>query len=280
MFMAMSEAPLLDKVSQNDALVERLERELRQARSEQRQLHAAALKEICPFNTSPNPPADQRFIPLGPTQALLNPVFHIRSAGTPNGLPVWEASGQEVRFRLGRPERVRQSTIDQTAFDALPEEVRSMTYAAMVERTSQQYLIGMDKPLKLTPRQLEMFTGLAHMESYGKSAFDPLGKDGGQRLPHGIWGSVASTLEIWRAMVKRGVFILVDGDPTISSNWLVNPGPRFQEAVQMASAQASNNSGYQKWAQEVLTRLESSGAAAAVSDESVEPTRTARRPRP
>lgn len=279
--MAMSEVSLLDQVSQNDALVERLERELRQARSEQRQLHEAALKEICPFDTSRRPPEEQRFIPLGPTQALLNPVFQIRSAGTPNGIPVWEASGQEVRFRLGRPERVRQSSIDQTAFEALPEEVRSMTYAAMVERTARQDLVGMDKPLKLTPRQLEMFTGLAHMASYGKPAFDPLGKDGGQRLPHGVWGSVASTLEIWRAMVKRGVFILVDGDPTISANWLVNPGPRFQEAIEMASAQAPHNSGYQKWAQDALTRLGSSGVAASALKEGVtEPARPARRPRP
>jgi hypothetical protein len=222
---------LLQQVAQNDALVNRLQAELDTAKRQQWELHAQALKAVCPFAQQDR---EKRFIPLGPTRALLKPVLAMRPGHVPGQPPIWQATGQEVRFRLGRVENIRQTSLDQPAFEALPEDVKTLTFQDMVSASQAQKLVGMDKPLKLTERQLQMFANLAGAISERIPAFNPQGVEGGQPLPSGIWGSMTDTLEIWRAMAKRGVLEIVQGNEQSSFHqYRVNPGPRFEEAVDL-----------------------------------------------
>ena len=222
---------LLQQVAENNALVQRLENELGLAKRQQWELHAQALKAVCPFAQQDR---EKRFIPLGPTRALLKPVLAMRPGHVPGQLPIWEATGQEVRFRLGRVENIRQTSIDQPAFEALPDDIKALTRQAMLEQSQEQKLVGMDKPLKLTDRQLRMFSNLAGAMSERIPAFNPKGVEGGQPLPSGVWGSMTDTLEIWRAMAKRGVLEIVQGNEQSSFHqYRVNPGPRFEEAVDL-----------------------------------------------
>jgi hypothetical protein len=220
---------ILGLVAKNDADVARLEKELTQAKVDRRVLHEKALKEICPFAALQR---NEVFIPIGATQAIVNATLSVQPPHTPGGPYRWEARGKQVRFRLGVMESVREGSIDQPAYEALPEEVRALTLADMVENTKQQALTGVNKPLKLTERQLSMFAGLGNNNERLK--FNTQGVEGGQRLPSAIWDSQSSTQQIWRTLIKRGVLTLVSGNAEHThSSWMVNPGPRFEEAVSL-----------------------------------------------
>lgn len=222
---------LLQQVAENHALVQRLENELGLAKRQQRDLHLQALEAVCPFAKQER---NLRFIPLSANRALIHPTLAMRPGHVPGQPPIWQATGQEVRFRLGRVENIRQTTLDQPAFEALPENVKTLTFQDMVGASQAQKLVGMDKPLKLTERQLKMFAHLAGAISERIPAFNPQGVEGGQPLPSGIWGSMTDTLEIWRAMAKRGVLEIVQGNEQSSFHqYRVNPGPRFEEAVDL-----------------------------------------------
>lgn len=88
----------------------------------------------------------------------------------------------------------------------------------------------MDKPLKLSERQMLMFATLARMEQTGQLRFKP--REHGQQLPHSQWESYTATVDIWRSLVRRGVLTLVSGQAF--AEWKVNPGPRFQEAIDLS----------------------------------------------
>ena len=218
---------ILNQVKHLDAEVARLDEELGQAKAKRRDLEAKALEQICPFAKTPR---NERFIPINKTQAIIGANLFIRPPHTKDGSYRWEARGKLVRFRLGVAEGVREETIDQPAYEALPEELRALTRESMVENTKEQALTGANKPLKLTERQLHMFSGLG--DNNERLHFNIQGVEGGQRLPSGIWDSQSSTQQIWLTMLKRGVLTLVGGNPEGSySSWKVNPGPRFEEAV-------------------------------------------------
>lgn len=229
----MPSDPLLQDVVEVDAQVLRLEAELGEARRRQRELHHQALAAVCPFAAQAR---EERFVPLGPTRALVRPELSMRPPHVAGGVPLWEARGQEVRFRLGRVEAVRHTVVDQAAFEALPDDVRALTFEAMQAASLDQVLVGMDRPLKLTARQLTLFAGLADMGMEGRANFNPQGVEGGQRLPGGVWNSMTDTTDIWRALVKRGVLDLVSGGEASFQQYRVNPGPRFDEAVEMLLA--------------------------------------------
>lgn len=233
---------LLTRLADQHATVQRLETETRVARRDLSDIEQAALKAVCPFADTP---FEKRFVPLSHTRALINVSLRMRLAQTPGQLPVWEARGQEVRFRLGRAEPLRQSTIDQPTFEALPESVKALTSEQMYQTSLERELIGMDKPLKLSERQQRMFSELAQMSlTSNVSPFDPRGVEGGQPLPSGIWGSRPDTNSIWQALCKRGVLTMVSGEETGSFTFYrVNPGPRFQEAVQIVLNSPHFNAG-------------------------------------
>lgn len=220
---------IFEQVKQNDDELVRLEKALAQAKTERRALHEKALKETCPFATLPRA---EVFIPLGPTQAIIGATFSIQPPHTPGGSYRWEARGKQVRFRLGIMEGVREGAIDQPAYEALPEDVRALTRQDMVEKTKEQALTGASKPLKLTERQLSMFALLGCNNE--RRVFNTQDVEGGQRLPSAIWDSQSSTHQIWRTLIKRGVLTLVSGNAEhTNSSWMVNPGPRFEEAVSL-----------------------------------------------
>lgn len=220
---------LLAKFKQANDEVLRLEDALETAKVTRREAHEKALEVICPFAKVPRL---ERFIPISATQAILGAHLSIRPPHVPGGPVRWEARGKQVRFRLGVTEGIREGTIDQPAYEALPEAVRSLTRAQMVDNTKEQSLTGMNAPLKLTERQLSMFAGLG--DNNERIRFNIQGVEGGQSLPHAIWDSQSSTLQIWRTLIKRGVLTLVSGNPEGAySGWKVNPGPRFEEAVDL-----------------------------------------------
>ena len=152
----------------------------------------------------------------------------------PSCTPWYFPEGQEIRFRLGRAEKVRHTAIDQQAFEALPPEVRALTWEDMEAATQEQAITGQHKPLKLTERQLHVFSQIATMPRMGMKSFRLEGVERGQPLPGGsTWdGSAVTTHTIWSALVKREVFELVE-DRGSYQNWLVNPGPRLEEAVNL-----------------------------------------------
>ena len=160
--------------------------------------------------------------------------FTMRPPHVEGGKPHWHAEGQEVRFRMGNPEKVRRSTIDQPAFEALPADVQALIFDDMASASMEKGITGENKALKLTERQLKMFSMIATMPMLGQKPFRLEGVEGGQRLPGGAtWdGSVVTTNLIWTALVKRGVFDLVDGYGSYQ-HWRVNPGPRFEQAVNL-----------------------------------------------
>lgn len=214
---------ILAEVINANTEVDRLRRELDQATFHQNKVHEAALLAICPFASQSR---RERFIPISATQAITNPVLSIAPPHVPGGLPRWVATGSQVRFRMGTMETIREGSIDGPAYDALPEHVKALTLAEMTERSREQRMTGEGKPLKLTTRQLSMFSGLSN------NAFDISGKEGGQLLPSTVWDSDSSTQQIWIALIKRGVLTLVSGNLESNRNtWRVNPGPRFEEAI-------------------------------------------------
>lgn len=90
--------------------------------------------------------------------------------------------------------------------------------------------IGLDKPLKLSERQTSMFLLLSRMDHAGQQPFKH--RENGQPLPHAQWDSYSATVDIWRGLLRRGVLTLVSG--LNFTEWKVNPGPRFEEAIDLA----------------------------------------------
>lgn len=221
---------ILKQVAQIDQEIEALQKQLLEAKQKQKTAHEKALLEVCPFASMER---RERFIPLSATQAIVAPYLSMQPPHTPSGLPRWVARGQQVRFRRGVMETIREGTIDQPAYEALSEEMRALTREQMVENTKGQALTGAGKPLKLTERQLRMFLGLADTIERG-AKFNLNGTKEGQRLPGSIWDSQSATQQIWLGMVKRGVLVLASGNPEDDYRvWRVNPGPRFVEAVDL-----------------------------------------------
>lgn len=214
---------ILSQVVNADLEVARLRKALSDAINQQDTVHQVALLEICPFASQSR---RERFIPISATQAIINPLLSIEPPHVPGGAPRWVATGTQVRLRLGTMETIREGSIDGPAYDALSDDVKALTLAEMTEQSRKQRMTGEGKPLKLTNRQLSMFSGLSN------NAFDIFGKEGGQLLPSTIWDSDSSTQQIWLALIKRGVLTLVSGDLEKNRNtWRVNPGPRFEEAA-------------------------------------------------
>lgn len=92
--------------------------------------------------------------------------------------------------------------------------------------------IGMDKPLKLSERQMSMFMLLSRSDMTRTRPFKH--RQEGQPLPSNQWDSHSATVDIWRSLVRRGVLHLVSGNAF--REWKVNPGPRFQEAIDLLLA--------------------------------------------
>lgn len=207
-----------------------------------RSAHAAAkemenrvLSLVCPEIVR-----QSRFVPLTKTTALIVHRIEMSRPLTPNRLPHWTAYGAKVRFRMGHQEAIGPGSIEQPLYEALPEDVKSLGRADMVDSSREQKLTGMDKPLKITARQGSMLSMLATNNERLHFSASPV--EEGQRLPSGIWDSVSSTQSIWTAMVKRGVLVMVKGQLSDRwSLWRVNPGPRFREAIDIVAQQLAKD---------------------------------------
>lgn len=207
----------------------------RSAHAAAKEMESRVLPLVCPEIVR-----QSRFVPLTKTTALIVHRIEMSQPLTPNRLPHWTAYGSKVRFRVGNQEAIGPGSIEQPVYEALPEDVKSLDRAGMVESSREQKLTGMDKPLKVTARQGWMLSMLATNNERLHFSASPV--EEGQRLPSGIWDSVSSTQSIWTAMVKRGVLVMVKGQLSDRwSQWRVNPGPRFQEAVEIVGQQLAKD---------------------------------------
>lgn len=216
---------LLRQATDAHHLAARLAQEHARAVQTLRQTEQVVMEQICPFHTQPYP---KRFIPLDTDRALISPSLSLEFPEDPTQPPFWKAHGQEVVFRLGGPQKTRQLALTQAEFEALPLSVRQLTAHEMTQVTEAP--IGLDKPLKLSERQMSMFLLLSRMDHAGQQPFQH--RENGQSLPHAQWDSHSATVDIWRGLLRRGVLTLVSGQAF--AEWKVNPGPRFEEAIDLA----------------------------------------------
>lgn len=187
------------------------------------------LDQVCPVRANGELPIDRNVV-VEAAERHLTIVEDPAQPGSDVMVMRWSVEGPRVSFKDGVITRGQTVTVEQAAYEALPDAVKAQTRDSI--RAASALVVNLDKPLSWTEPVTSLFD---HLEQ----RFQGTPPDASVALPSPVWNNDSQTRRIYLGLVKQGVIELAphpggkETTPsTMLNRWYVRRGPRYDAFVE------------------------------------------------